>query len=206
MASNASLVLVRHGETDGQSSIRYYGRTDVPLSELGRTQMRAAARELAARRFTHVFASPLSRAQEGARIVAGYSTRLIAIDEFVEVDFGLFEGLTADEIRARHPQEYARWDRERLSPDYAYPGGDSRAAFHARIACGVHRMLGLAGAAPASPSILLVAHRGVIRAIARMLAGVEPSAIALGSIHALERSDRWRASALDLTAHLDGAA
>ncbi len=203
MATDASLILVRHGETEGQSSIRYYGRTDVPLSELGRAQMRAAARELATLNFTHVFASPLSRAHEGARIVAGDRLQVITIDEFVEVDFGLFEGLTADEIRSRHPEEHARWDRERISPHYAYPGGESRAAFSARIERGVARMLRLAGAAPANLSILVAAHRGVIRAIARILAGVEPTAIALGSIHVLERSDRWRASALDLTAHLD---
>jgi broad specificity phosphatase PhoE len=204
MATDASLILVRHGETEGQSSIRYYGRTDVPLSELGRAQMRAAARELATLNFTHVFASPLSRAHEGARIVAGDRLQVITINEFVEVDFGLFEGLTADEIRSRHPEEFARWERGRLSPHYAYPDGESRAAFSERIERGVARMLGMAGAAPAIPSILVVAHRGVIRAIARILADVEPNAIALGSIHVLERSDRWRPSALDLTAHLDG--
>jgi broad specificity phosphatase PhoE len=43
------LVLVRHGETVGHSSIRYYGRTDVALSDLGRRQMRAAREWLAAR-------------------------------------------------------------------------------------------------------------------------------------------------------------
>ncbi|MGA2411387.1 MAG: histidine phosphatase family protein, partial [Candidatus Binataceae bacterium] len=35
------LVLVRHGETVGNSNIRYYGRTDIGLSDLGRNQMRA---------------------------------------------------------------------------------------------------------------------------------------------------------------------
>ena len=68
------LVIVRHGETVGNSSIRYYGRTDVALSELGRRQMCATRKALAQRfggiadpaSFAPIFASPLSRAHEGA--------------------------------------------------------------------------------------------------------------------------------------------
>ena len=66
-----SLVLVRHGETEGQSSIRYHGRNDVALDERGRSQMRRAARALEREDFRKIFSSPLSRATEGARIIAG---------------------------------------------------------------------------------------------------------------------------------------
>jgi broad specificity phosphatase PhoE len=153
------LVLVRHGETTGKSSIRYFGRSDVELSELGRAQMRAAASWLAARTgvtsFAPVFASPLKRASEGARIIASAMSATVTIDEFVEVDFGLFEGLTADEIRARHPLEFARWNDNWLADGYAYPGGESRAAFTARVERGVERMLavldGAVGGAPRPP-------------------------------------------------------
>jgi broad specificity phosphatase PhoE len=48
--------------------------------------------------FSPVFTSPLIRAAEGARIIAGEDAAVITIEELVEVDFGLFEGLTADEI------------------------------------------------------------------------------------------------------------
>ncbi len=70
----ARFFLVRHGETEGESSIRYHGATDVPLSDLGREQMRRAARAIAAPRdarpFSDVFSSPLIRASEGARIIS----------------------------------------------------------------------------------------------------------------------------------------
>src|SRR5689334_19494103 len=88
-----SLILVRHGETEGQSSIRYYGRTDTPLSDEGRAQMRAAARALEREVFGRVFASNLCRATEGARIIAGDGAPVVAIEEFAEIDFGRFEGL-----------------------------------------------------------------------------------------------------------------
>ena len=54
------LILVRHGETEGQSSIRYYGATDIPLSELGREQVRRARELVAVQGFEVVWASSLS--------------------------------------------------------------------------------------------------------------------------------------------------
>src|SRR5580658_289299 len=122
----AELLLVRHGETEGESSIRYHGRTDVALSELGRAQMRAAGAAQSAGSFTRVFSSTMGRAVEGARLIAGARAPLVCFKEFSEVDFGLFEGLTAEEIRLRYPDEFERWQRDRLTIGYAYPGGESR--------------------------------------------------------------------------------
>ena len=204
------LILVRHGETVGNSSIRYFGRTDVELSDLGRAQMRAVARLLelrfAVRRFEPVMASPLRRATAGARLIVGSQSMVVEIPEFVEVDFGLFEGLTAEEIRERYPADFALWDRNRIAGDYAYPGGESRASFAARVERGTKRMLAVLDgyrSQQAPADALLVAHRGVIRAITRELANAEPQ-IELGSIQLLERAPdgRWRALALDVTEHL----
>jgi broad specificity phosphatase PhoE len=64
------LILVRHGETAGQSSIRYYGVTDVPLSELGRDQARQARLRIPGETFETVWASSLCRAWESAQIIA----------------------------------------------------------------------------------------------------------------------------------------
>lgn len=221
MASPMRLVAVRHGETVGHSSIRYYGRTDVALSELGRRQMRAAREWLMARDgaggFAPVFTSPLVRATEGARIIAGKGAATVKIEEFVEVDFGLFEGLTAEEIAERYPEEFQHWNSNRLAADFAYPEGESRAGFLARVARGTARMLGVwqeasaGGRDDAHAHALLVAHRAVIRAVVHQLTGVREPHIDLGSIHILEqepggdtdlRIARWRPVALDLTEHL----
>jgi broad specificity phosphatase PhoE len=201
-SSGSRLVLVRHGETMGESSIRYHGRTDVALSDLGRAQMRLAARAIHSPhpiKFAHVFASPLIRASESARIVAGESTQLVTIEEFAEVHFGLFEGLTADEIRERYPEEFAIWNIDRLAPSYTYPEGESRAAFAERVEGGLARML--AHWTPRDDDALLVAHRGVIRAIVRKLTNREPI-VELGSIHVLRFDDNWHAETLDMVAHL----
>jgi broad specificity phosphatase PhoE len=203
MTSRGSrLILVRHGETEGESSIRYHGRTDVALSELGRDQMRRVRRAIETNHgganFARVFSSPLVRASEGARIVAGHSAPLITIDEFAEVHFGLFEGLTADEIRERYPDEFARWNADRLAPSYTYPEGESRADFTNRVERGLERMLALW--TPRDDDALLVAHRGVIRAIVRKLTRREPI-VELGSIHILRFDGDWHVEVLDLFDH-----
>ena len=63
------IVMVRHGETEGESSIRFFGRTDVPLSALGREQARRLAGLVQHVGFSAVVHSPLARARESAEIV-----------------------------------------------------------------------------------------------------------------------------------------
>jgi broad specificity phosphatase PhoE len=173
---------------------------------LGRDQLRRAARAIEKHdggvNIARVFSSSLVRASEGARIVAGQSAALVTIDEFAEVHFGLFEGLTADEIRERYPDEFARWNADRLAPSYTYPEGESRADFTTRVERGLERMLALW--TPLDTDALLVAHRGVIRAIVRKLTHLEP-VVELGSIHILRFDGDWHAEVLDLLDHLSDA-
>jgi broad specificity phosphatase PhoE len=216
-----TLVLVRHGETEGESSIRYHGRNDVALSEPGRAQMLAARREIELRfgdtRFDHIFATPLSRAMEGAKLIVGDNANIVTIEEFIEVHFGLFEGLTKEEIQQRHPIEFEKWRADPLAPSYTYPEGESRAGFAERVERGLATTLKLIEAARRAESerALIVAHRGVIRAIVRALIGAEPE-VDLGSIQILARQSlagqilardsKWHPLVLDFTAHLERVA
>lgn len=200
-----TLVLVRHGETEGNSSIRYYGATDIALSEIGRLQMRSVRRELERRTVgapATVFVSPLSRAMESARIIAVSNPPITPIEEFREINFGLFEGLTAEEISDRYPQEYRRWMDDRFAPGFTFPAGDNRRAFSERVNRGLDRMLAMIDDTPASDGyVLLVAHRGVIRTIVERLTNQSPS-VELASIQILRRARDWRPQSLDLTDHL----
>ena len=143
------------------------------------------------------------RASEGARLIVGDGAEVLTIEEFTEVHFGLFEGLTAEEIRERYPIEFARWNADRLAPAYTYPQGESRASFAERVARGLERMLTLIEASRRTghERALVVAHRGVIRAMVRALTGDEP-VVELGSIQIIARRARWHAHLLDFTAHL----
>jgi broad specificity phosphatase PhoE len=155
------LHLVRHGETVGQSSIRYWGRTDVALSDAGRQQMRALGASVPAPSVAAVVHSPMLRAAESARLLVealgltGVPTR--AEPDFAEIDFGAFEGLTRAEIAAHDPEWFAAYEARRHT---CYPGGETLGGFAARVRAGLARTLGTGG------DVLVVAHRGVIRHIA----------------------------------------
>jgi broad specificity phosphatase PhoE len=187
MISPNRIVLVRHGETVGESSSRYHGATDVALSELGREQVRRAYRSLPGDAFPLVLTSPLSRAWESARLlVPNGSIRLL--DELREIDFGDWEGLTAEEIRARDPVRYEDWQSRR--PGFEYPGGEPRAGFEERVHRAVDGML-----SSDVFSLLVVGHKGVIRTIARRVVGEElPEGLPdLGAVLQLTRdvAGRW---------------
>jgi broad specificity phosphatase PhoE len=198
------VVLVRHGETTGQSSIRYYGATDVSLSDLGRAQMQCARVALASDRFAAVYASALSRSIESARIVTG-SDAIVPLAGFNEVNFGAWEGLTADEIAARDPLLHASW-RVHLArrDDFHYPGGESTMTFRARIVATLHQVLAQAP----TGSLLFVVHKGVIRTMLAELLRLDDEQrprlrVDLGSIHVVRRAGAlWRAELLDEVAHL----
>jgi len=198
------LVLVRHGETVGQSSIRYYGATDVALSAGGVEQMRRVRTALAAERFDAVYTSGLQRTIAAARLIAP-DRAPHALAELNEVDFGRWEGLTREEIATRDPELFRQWEAH-LS-EFVYPDGDAVPAFRARALAAWRRLL---PAAP--PHVLVVAHKGIIRTILTDVLGLSPQARAawpvdLASIHVLAaRGGAWHAEHANDTRHLDEGA
>ncbi len=159
------LILVRHGETDGESSIRHFGSTDVPLSAAGRDQMRKIAGALSFLEPEVYLASNLQRSWTAASIVSGGRSVRVERD-LREISFGRWEGLTKEEIEARDPELYAQWQAG--ADGFDYPGGEPRAAFRERVAACIDRVL----AAPGHQCIGVL-HKGVIREIVRHLTGEE---------------------------------
>lgn len=157
------IVLVRHGETEGESSKRFHGSKDVDLSSEGQAHMREVAREFSADVFDRVVASPLRRSWHAAQIVG--RGRSVAIEaDFREIDFGRWEGLTEQEIQATDPVLYEDWKAR--AEGFEYPNGEPRAEFRARVERGVQRLVD-SGAGTA----LVVVHKGVIRTIVENLLG-----------------------------------
>jgi broad specificity phosphatase PhoE len=91
------LVVARHGETEWSRSGRHTGRTDIPLTEIGRDEARRLGELLAGRSFSRVVCSPLVRATETARL-AGFGDRVELDDDLREWDYGVYEGRTTVEI------------------------------------------------------------------------------------------------------------
>jgi broad specificity phosphatase PhoE len=186
------IVLVRHGETEGKSSIRLYGSTDVALNETGREQMRAVGESLAAEVFDRVIVSPLSRSREGAEIVlGGRGPTPYIIEGFREIDFGDWEGLTFAEVEQRDPEGYARYLTEGQA--FRFPGGESREGFRARVAAAVPEAID-----DACARTLGVLHKGIIKIVLAELLGLSFAEysdipVGLGSVHRLRHDGaRWQ--------------
>lgn len=196
------LILVRHGETTGESSLRLNGATDVPLSELGSRQARRVGEALGALEIDRVLVSPLTRSQESARLAfPALRTRTAVVPDLREVDFGRWETLTWDEVRARDPEGYAAF--EARGDDFAYPGGESLAGFRNRVATAARAAL------PAgSGRTVAVLHKGVIRVVMatlleRQVEELGGHRLELGSIHRLRRVEgRWVLHSADEVGHL----
>lgn len=162
------LMLVRHAQSQWNADGLWQGQADPPLSEAGRQQAAAAGKQLAgAEKFDAVFCSDLSRAVETAQILAaslGLDPSPAIEPGLREYDVGEWSGLTREEIEARWPGDIARFGAGVL---VAPPGGETRTEFDDRVSQAAARV-GRAAAAEGSGPILVVAHGGVVRALARL--------------------------------------
>ena len=110
----ADVVLLRHGDTRLSPERRFsgVGSADPGLSAAGRDQARRAADSalLQGSAFTEVLTSPMTRCQETARIVAAALGVSVVVDrDLREMDFGLWEEMTFDEVQDRYPEDLLRW-------------------------------------------------------------------------------------------------
>lgn len=100
--SDHELVLVRHGQTEWTADGRHTGRTDVPLTDLGRRQADAIGEMLAGAQFAAVLSSPLSRAWDTMER-AGFADQGVATDDLLEWDYGIYDGRRTVDIRVDTP-------------------------------------------------------------------------------------------------------
>ena len=104
------LYCVRHGESTYNSLGRIQGHLDVPLSERGVRQSQAAAAALAGLSIEVIYASPLRRAFQTAQIIAEILQVQIRTDpRLMEINAGIFQGRTREELLEFCPEALARW-------------------------------------------------------------------------------------------------
>lgn len=99
-----TIILVRHGESEGNARRIVQGTLDVPLTALGRAQALAVGARLASQPVRAVYASGLRRAMGTAEAIAGrHNLPVQTVEALREVSFGEAQGLTWDELVARWP-------------------------------------------------------------------------------------------------------
>ncbi len=115
MGNITRLYLIRHAETNLNTDNRYLGKTDVSLNSKGIVQaefMRKLVKNLSIDVF---FTSPLKRTRETCEIMLkGKSMPMKVHNELSEINFGLWEGLTYDEVKAKYSNQLEMWERNPL--------------------------------------------------------------------------------------------
>ena len=161
-----TVYLVRHGhKAAGDFPNPRLRLRDQPLSSLGRRQAVRLARWFRGRGITGIWVSEYQRTAQTARPLARrLGTEPVADPRLNEIDIGLLDGLSDDEVRLRFPEAWrASEDR---SSDYRWPGGENGAEALERIA-GFMREREEAGG-----NLLVVAHDGIIRLFVCRVLGI----------------------------------
>lgn len=161
--------LVRHGATVLSAEDRFAGATDVELSDEGRSQVEALSRRLAGQPIAAFYASPLGRTMETARILAGPHGKPVQPDAgFLEIDHGVWEGLTRQEAEERFADMYVKWESDPYN--FAPSGGETGLAVAARAMPALLRAVGDHG----GETICVVSHKATIRLLLGAILGFDP--------------------------------
>jgi probable phosphoglycerate mutase len=180
------LLLVRHGESEGNRDRTFTQNPDVPLTPVGREQARAAARRMATRyRPSRIIASPFARARQTAEIIAATLGLSVEFDAaFREQNFGIFAGQPYDALISNAAyHEGPRWN-------WRPEAGESLTDVYERVVPAFDRVARTAQ----GQDVVIVSHGGVMVTLCAYVTGswdgvtVTPNA---GVVIVERRGDRY---------------
>lgn len=184
---------------------RIQGQSESELSPAGFKQAQALAVHLSQVQADALVSSDLGRTMRTAAPLAQRLGLVVEASPLLrERAFGVFEGLTADQIAHAFPVEYAAW-KARV-PDFVIPGGESLVGLRLRVKNALE-----AFAHRGQEQVIVVTHGGVLDAVYRIATGIDDAAprawmLANASINHIEiDGDRWRLGTWGELAHLAGA-
>ncbi|WP_288875934.1 histidine phosphatase family protein [uncultured Fusobacterium sp.] len=99
------LIIVRHGQTQMNADGLFFGKLDPELTEQGKKQAKTAREKIKSFNYDNVYSSDLKRAATTADIINYKNKEIIYDSRLQEIDFGIFEGLTYEEIKNKYPKE-----------------------------------------------------------------------------------------------------
>jgi broad specificity phosphatase PhoE len=203
----ALFYFIRHGETEWNAAGRLCGRTDVPLSDVGRRQAQLLAVRLKPIPFEALYSSPLRRALETASILGhAIGREAVADPRLLELSYGAWEGRTSDEIKRANPDVYRAWEQDPAS--VAPPEGESGEQLIERL----KPFLADVEQRHLSGNVVVVCHRTVCRLLACHIMGVPISEYRKripmdnGALNIFETmKGKWHVVALNDSSHLSSA-
>lgn len=154
-----NLYLFRHGLTKGNLNAQYIGHTDLPLTTDSISKLKSIKAHHHYPSVDAVFSSPLKRCKDSAQLMFP-NNNLMIIDDFIEYNFGEFEGLTAEELK--NNDDFKVW----LTGDMTAkpPFGESNAEFAHRVCAAFEKVID-GCIKTGTQNIAIVGHAGVIMTI-----------------------------------------
>jgi broad specificity phosphatase PhoE/predicted kinase len=154
------LYLIRHGETYYNLENRIGG--DSELTENGLRQAADLAEYFSSKEIPLIFTSQKKRTIQTAEPIKALQKKctIIPLAEFNEIDSGICENMSYNEIREKYPFIY--FDRKKDKYNYMYPDGEGYASMKDRIDRGINKVLYLSNS---SGNIMIIGHRAANRMI-----------------------------------------
>lgn len=162
------LYLVRHGATPLTAEDRFSGEQNVFLSEIGRAQVQRLAERLSDDDLAAVYASPLDRTMETARILAApHELAPIPNNDLREISHGHWEGLSRTDVETRFRDEYLSWEEDPFT--FAPAGGESGISVLARVLPVLREII----LRHQDRNVLVVSHKATLRLAISSLLGFD---------------------------------
>ncbi|MBC2575294.1 histidine phosphatase family protein [Peptostreptococcus canis] len=154
-----SLYLIRHGHTVDNENYRYSGFSDCDLSEVGRKQVEGLTDYIKDIDVDRVYASTLKRTAQTIDDYAKIKNQeIVKLDGLKEMNFGIFDGYSLEEIKKKFPKESS----EMLRSDFLYrfPEGENIEDFYIR---NIKALNDIMKESKDMDNIMICAHMGTIR-------------------------------------------
>ena len=193
--------IVRHASTEYNTMRRWQGRIDLPLDENGIRQAQALALRFASIAVDKIYSSPLKRARQTAKEIAKvHGLDVEIVDDLIESDLSLWEGMPADEVKKKFEREYREWA---TNPDAEIEGVESVRSVYERTKRALEKIHSLGG-----EEIVIVTHAIVVRAAVCYVMKMPLESFREFVVHnasvttILVKDEWWRIYSMNDTSHL----
>ena len=197
------IILIRHGETEWNSQQRMQGHSNSDLSSVGQAQIQALGQWMKNVPFDHIYSSDSLRAKQTAEAITQFSGHELKIDlRLREKNLGVFEGLTSEEARERHPEVFRLF--KTAGSKYVIDEGESTQQLQDRALEIVNEIR----IKHPEKRVLLVTHGGFIRVVMKHSLGLSletPTRFLIRNtgVFRLVWEDKWLVSQMGGVSHLE---
>jgi len=197
------IILIRHGETEWNSQQRMQGHSNSDLSSVGQAQIQALGQWMKNVPFDLIYSSDSLRAKQTAEAITQFSGHELKIDlRLREKNLGVFEGLTSEEARERHPEVFRLF--KTAGSKYVIDEGESTQQLQDRALEIVDEIR----IKHPEEHVLLVTHGGFIRVVMKHSLGLSletPTRFLIRNtgVFRLVWEDKWIVSQMGGVLHLE---